>query len=478
MRPVSVTPGPAGEANEATSPARYEAEIPCGERWSVWLILAAYLVIQLNNIHNLAYVGQDFSFHADATDGVLTNPGRWFHLDITERPLIHWLGAACRLYTHNQYTYQLAAFLCVLLSILALRLLHDGSRTFIRHPVLRVAGLALVAFLPVTIVTAVVYAADTVVLLPFVLTCWSLCRSLHATTHRAAAAYALLACVGLIAGDFAKFTFTPLPIIALLVVLVLASRRITSWRRAVLIGSLAVLAPACVGGWLYVRNQRELAQVPARTEFIWVGTDEMTWRTLLFPKWSDRRILDAPTYWDSVSMRGKKVNLLLVNNSFSYPALLHLGIFTDVVDYADYAYRVSNDDRMRRPEPHKTYARWSVRIGLIFSIAMSLSLLGLWGWVIRAFLHQAPMPPTGLVVLAVFATAWFLPLTLTLPFVRHVYEWGYWLPRLTLPAIWGFALIPFALVDRWLPRRVHLATVAVAALVLLQVVIGIRSVWY
>lgn len=478
MRPVSVTPSRAGEANEGSSPVRYETEISCGERWSVRLILVAYLVIQLNNIHNSAYIGQDFSFHADATDGALTNPGRWFNLDITERPLIHWLGAACRVFTHNQYTYQLASLLCVLLSILALWLLHDCSRMFIRRPVLRVAGLAFVVFLPVTIVTAVVYAADTVVLLPFVLTCWSLSRALQATTLRTAAVYALLACVGSVAGEFAKFTFTPLPVITLFMVLVLALRRITSWRRAALIGSIAALAPAYVGGWLYVKNQRELAKTPVRTEFIWVGTDEMTWRSLLFPKWSDRRIFDAPTYWDAVSVGHKKVNLLLVNNSFSYPALLHLGVFTDVVDYADYAYRVSNNDGMRRPEPHKTYAQWSVRIGLIFSIAMSLSLLALGGWVIRAFFQHAPMPPTGLVVLTVFATAWFLPMTLTLPFVRHVYEWGYWLPRLVLPAIWGFALIPFALADRWLPRRAHAAMVAVVVLVLLQVVVGIRSVWY
>jgi hypothetical protein len=75
------------------------------------------------------------------------------------------------------------------------------------------------------------------------------------------------------------------------------------------------------------------------------------------------------------------------------------------------------------------------------------------------------------------ALAWYLPLVLALPYLHHAYDWGYWLPRLVMPALWGFALVLFAAMDELLPWR-RTAAAVVATLVLVQAAVHIRSVWF
>jgi hypothetical protein len=72
---------------------------------------------------------------------------------------------------------------------------------------------------------------------------------------------------------------------------------------------------------------------------------------------------------------------------------------------------------------------------------------------------------------------WYLPLVLTLPFIEHVYQWGYWLPRLVLPGLWCFGLCLFAWLDEFTAKRsawVGIATIIVGIQAFLQV----ASVWY
>jgi len=65
---------------------------------------------------------------------------------------------------------------------------------------------------------------------------------------------------------------------------------------------------------------------------------------------------------------------------------------------------------------------------------------------------------------------------LTLPFVHAAYTWGYWLPRLVLPAIWGFGLVLFWGLDRVATGR--WPAIAVVVAVLLQSCQHVLANWY
>jgi len=189
---------------------------------------------------------------------------------------------------------------------------------------------------------------------------------------------------------------------------------------------------------------------------------------------SDVRILDAPVYWDSAMIDGQPRYVLLINNSYSYPALLHLSVFTDVLDYANEG---EIDDGAVRPEPQKTLARWSVRLGLPFSLAALAA--GLWFSLRSCIAVVRPVwaPSAGQLIWGLAALAWYLPLVLTLPFVRNSYDWGYWLARLVIPALWGFGLVLFATIDELFPRSRWLGAILPAA-VGAQALLHLRALWY
>ena len=444
------------------------------ERWALWLILCVFVIVGLNHIRTNTVYGQDFLLHSTATQNLIAHPEQWFPQDFTNRPLVYWIGALGHWLMPGTREWDTAGMIFIVLNTLALFLLHRTTLRFIRSPGLRLSTVLLAGFLPATQVAGIVYAADAVSQLPFALTIWSLLASLEATSHRSRVSYALLAGFALCLGDFARFPFIVL-IPTTLVALLFAWRwqRIT-WRQGVLIGCLALIAPTLLTGWIQLRAARLLADKSSHHTFNWHGTGEMTFSSLLLPKATDVRILNAPGYWDSQMIDGNPRYVILINNSYSYPALLHLSIFTDVLDYANDG---QNDDGAIRPDPQKTLARWSVRLGLLFSVSTLLALLWFMVRCVRSIWHLAAAPSTGTLLWGLMALAWHLPIALTLPFVYNSYDWGYWLARLIIPALWGYAVVLLATLDELLPPRRWL-TGLVTALVAAQAILHIRSVWY
>lgn len=444
------------------------------ERWAVGAILLVYLAVQANNLRHNVFIGQDNYFHFQSTRQMLAHPGQWFRMDFTDRPLLYWVGAVCLRLTHATNSFWLPAGVFVGLSTVALGLLHDSMRSFLRSPALRVGALAGVAFLPVTVITCVVYAADTAAMLPFVLAGWSLIRSAEAPDLRRAAGYALAAGAALCLGNLAKFTFIVLPAAVLFIIAVGWRRGRFSGRRALIVAGLAAVLPAGFSARIYALNQVQTAGI-SQTAFVWPGTGELTWRELLVPKRTDRRIFAAPIYWQHRTVEGKMDFPLLEHHGYTYPALLHLAIFTDVLNFGIHGYDLN---QVLRPEPQQTMARWAVAIGLLFSVPAVAVVLGFWAWTLWSLIRPGSGPSAGPLVWGVFATAWYLPLVLTLPFVIGAYDFGYWLPRLVLPSIWGFALLLFAAIDRLAQGGRQWIAAAVTGLVLVQAAIHILSVWY
>ena len=287
-------------------------------------------------------------------------------------------------------------------------------------------------------------------------------------------AFAALAGIALAIGNFAKFTFIFLPV-GVLVLAILAWRwRHATPRRVLTLVLLAAVAPSGVGAWVHHKCTQALEHRPQHHAFNWKGTGEMTWRSLLGLKRSDARIFNAPGYWDPEIINGKEYLPLLRENDYSYAALLHLGTFTDVLDFS---YGGSQRSGRPRPEPQKSFSQWSVRVGVLFSVPAVIAVALFTARIIRAAVYLVRPPHFGTVIWLVLGLNWFVPLVITLPFVHHAYQWGYWLPRLILPALWSFGLCLFAWVDEIVAVRPRFAT-AVALLTGLQVLLQIRTVWY
>ena len=444
---------------------------PCAETWMVRAILALFMVVAFRAIHHNATNGQDIASHMANTKRLMAEPGKWFTNDTTFRPLLYWIGGWCVRFTKNAYGYQLASIMFTLAGTAALALLHDATRRVVTSPLLRVAGIALVAFLPLTVITTVIFAADTVASLPFVLSGWAIMRCLEEDTESQAGKYAALAGFSLIVGNLSKATFMVLPAAVLLALLALWRARRLTIRRAGMLVLLAVALPVTAGGLIMAKAARETAGAQLVHSFNWKGTGELTFRSLLGVKPSDRRVLDAPEYLASAMNDAGIYYPLLVANNYSYPALLHLGIFTDVLNFA-------NDAVVPRPEPERTAARWSVRLGLVFSVSALAAVLVFWIRTAFAFVRPDRMPSTAALVWSCLAMAWFFPIAGALPFVDNPYIKGYWLPRLVMPAIWIFYLGLFAAADRLPGRWPARVAVLLATLVAVLSVQEIRSVWY
>ena len=458
--------------DDAVAPAANA--LPRWERIALILLLGLFVAVGLNNLSNGAFIGQDFQVHLAATNHLITHPNEWFTFSNTSRPLIYWLAIDGQRITQNKAPFEFASLIFILLNAGALWLMHDLARRVIRSPALRIAVIAFIAFLPVTLIATVVFAGDAVATPPFVLLCWCLVRWIEAPSPRDAMGYAVLGGVVLCVGHFAKFTFVLLPFAALLLLFLFWRWQRLPPRRAWPFLVFIVLVPTAVAGWLWQKSTHALASEPERHSFVWRGTGEMTWKSLLGLKRSDLRIFDAPGYWDGDSDDRRTTLPLLVSNDYSYPALLHLGIFTDV---SDFALNGALDNGTPRPEPQKIFSRWSVRTGVLFSI-LAIVAVALFLWRLLQSVGRSLLAPSAVSAIGgVMAFAWFVPLVLVLPFTRHAYDWGYWLPRLITPALWFFGLELYVFLDRAIGTRTRVVGL-VALVTALQAFLHVRSVWY
>ena len=457
---------PAPVPPEAGQPARVSSL----ERGILTAILIAFVVVGFNNVRNGAYVGQDWNFHYDCVRKIAADCSRWFFMDVTSRPLIYWIAWGAETFTRGAYGFQLTALGFVLAGAGGLALAHDALRWSIAYPALRLATVALFAFLPVHLIATVVFAADALTLPLFALTAWSLLRCLHAPDDRSRLRFTLVGAAALGLAQFQKFTFLLLPagILAFLLLDGWLNRK-WAWRRHAGLVAGFVVFPVLVGLWLHQKASRELAHEPPRHSFNWKGTGEMTWRSVLLPRSEDAFLLDAPTYWTPPDQPEARTLRLLQSNRYSYPGLLHLGVFTDVLNYA-------HGGQAPRPPSHQVGARWSVRWGLWFSAAVLVAVAAFAWRTARGLTSRQYHTPSASLLWAILGACWFFPLLIQLPYVHHAYEWGYWLPRLVLPALWT-AIVLLATEADALARRLPWLPWLFTLFVALQTGFGLWSVW-
>jgi hypothetical protein len=438
-------------------------------------VLALFAAMAMDAIKNVATLGQDFGFHNEATQWMLAHPGRWF-VNSSSRPLLYWIGGFCFRFTQDFAAYWYASVIFAALGVGMLKLLHAAMSRLIQAPLLRISALIFLAFLPVTVITTVVYASDTLALLPFVVIGWSLVLALEAVSTGKAAAYYGLAGLALLVGNFSKATFSILPAAVIVIAAVACLRTKTlKYSRLWMPLLFCVAIPAAVSGWLQAKNSGQLPDVAPLHKLSFNGTGEFTFRSLLAPKLSDRRIFHVPGYWDQELRDGAPFYPLLAPNSYSYPALLQLGIFTDVLNLTNRGHIFQKD--APRPAAQTTAAKGAVSFGLLFSLPAFLAVAAFSLALVKSLLKPDQPFPMAAFVWYILAMVWFVPLVLALPFVDHAYEYGYWLPRLTLPALWIFFIFLFIAADRWTAKRGPWVPVTIFAAVCLQSALEIQSLF-
>jgi hypothetical protein len=190
----------------------------------------------------------------------------------------------------------------------------------------------------------------------------------------------------------------------------------------------------------------------------------------------DIDVLRAPLYIDRITLLGTESYNLLVSNRHSYPALLHLSIFTDPLNIFQYdptdAYFGPRD---ALHQGLMTFAvNWALPLALLMIAAPAVYLFRA-----RSYLRGLREGPLDrrlpiLIVLA-FSVAFFLNIALFMPYVQFAYYHGYWTARLVLPALLGFGLLGFTLLDERL--RWSSARLGVLAYAVVQAVVHASFLW-
>jgi hypothetical protein len=184
----------------------------------------------------------------------------------------------------------------------------------------------------------------------------------------------------------------------------------------------------------------------------------------LFVEVAGSRASDS-TYFQSVAHHYEVLNApalnrkvdgkfdLLVENKHSFPALLHLAIFTDIMniyqfDPYDHYFGIRtlrNHHRMR----------WAVRSGILISVLTLAGVIALLARSTITVLLRRDSRDIRIFIVLLFCVAWFANIVAFLPFVPNSYMGGYWTPRLLAPALIGFFIPGFTFLDRsrWVSRK-------------------------
>ena len=146
------------------SPRECRLDAVAIERWGLILALAAYALVQVNAVLHRGYVGQDFfAQHVPLIQQAMRDP--WGFTTVltgrrTNPPLYYLLAAGVSVWCGRTRAFEVIAFLNIVINLIGLVLFSRILRRLIGDPVLRLACMVLVLFLPFALIHAVVIACD------------------------------------------------------------------------------------------------------------------------------------------------------------------------------------------------------------------------------------------------------------------------------------------------------------------------------
>lgn len=189
---------------------------------------------------------------------------------------------------------------------------------------------------------------------------------------------------------------------------------------------------------------------------------DMTYPDLLWIKANDLQLFRAPEYFKKEILRP---------HQHSYLGLSHLGVFTDTMNLFQELSVPQNVGRVLIPD-QKTRRPWKTPVmsaSMSLGIAWTISALAGTAWLLFESLKKILKGRLEREqVMILLGVAYFLLLFLPIPFVHAGALFGYWTPRLILPALISFFLAGFLLIDRKVATQSYPVAVTVFSLVIFQ----------
>jgi hypothetical protein len=182
----------------------------------------------------------------------------------------------------------------------------------------------------------------------------------------------------------------------------------------------------------------------------------MNLRSMVWFRSADADVLSAPVYNRMVDGEYD----LLRSNKHSLPALIHLATFTDILNI--YQYDPEAHYFGRRMSRHHGRMEVAVRSGIAASLLAVIGVLVLGFVSVRGVVQRRNVRDLPVFTVLLFCGAWFANIVMMFPFIPTVYVGGFWLPRLIAPALIGFFIAGFALVDRIPWKKLHVAVLVYA----------------
>ena len=425
--------------------------------WAVALGFAFLLSIRA--VLRGGYIGPDYPTHLSR----LIQWPKVFDFSATNPPIYYLLGHPLFLLIGSSNSFPITlSILQIAINLIALWYFFCYTQPRFSSTIIHSAFCLFLVFLPVRMIHAATLGPDSMTIPLFVLLLFVLDKVLFDETS-------LLwnsALLGLALGVavWVKYSFMALIPTLLLVFLFLWTKR--RWKigrfLAICIFSLTVSSALAIHSfWASTRVHGY------NTEKHWVQKGvppDMTYRDLLLLKTNDLQLFRAPEYFKRE---------ILLPHRYSYLGLSHMGVFTDPMNLFQELSVPQDIGRVLIPD-QKTRRAWktpvmsaSVSLGIIWTVS---ALIGTAWLLVSAFwrLTKADLEREDITIL--LGTAYFLLMFLPIPFVHGGALFGYWTPRLILPALLSFYLAAFLFIDRKIAQKLERIPYAVLLLVSIQCV--------
>jgi 4-amino-4-deoxy-L-arabinose transferase-like glycosyltransferase len=307
-------------------------------------------------------------------------------------------------------------------------------------PLIYTGFVALLTFLPVRIIHTTTIGTDctTIPLFVLVLFLFDKFSSNETSTTRNAALLGLA--LGL--AVFTKYSFMALLPVVLIAFSWMWKKRAWTLRRFASICAISLAFPSAITAYSFWASSQVHGY---NTEKHWERNGlpaDMNYKDLFSVKANDIQLFNAPEYFKRA---------ILAPHKHSYLGLSHLAVFTDPMNLfqdlsvpQNFGSILIPDQKARRPWK-TTVMEMSMLFGTVWTF---LTLVGTPWSTVRALRHLYE-DKLQLEDCAMFlGVAYFLLMFLPIPFVHGGALFGYWTPRLILPALLCFFLAGFLLLDR------------------------------
>jgi hypothetical protein len=449
------------------SPVARAGSHESAERVIAGVIILLALAVQISAALRGGAIGQDFPIHYGNMLLAAGSPVRWIFgaYQRTNPPLFCCFGALVFKAVGKDAWPYVIGVINACLNVPALVGIYVISRWLLTRPVLRLSLLCFIAFLPAFQITSVVFAADTYCQTPFVGALIAIVAFLSGRIGFRTMAVWLTAAVAVLVS--LKYTAVCLIPAGIVTFIVIGWIRRTTWRSALSAAIIYTLVTGLLAGyWIKQQPANISDHFEERMGRALGPSNQMNLRSILFFRYGDLSLLGAPAYWKLVADDPHDPRSLFHANYFSYPGLLCLATFSDVLNIFQpkpkgvlYGQRTKYKQRLTQLASGLGVVCFiGIFIGFLFSVVQSAREL---------FLNRGP-GESAILILATFAFSWHVLIIVLLMTVTMATAFGYWLPRLILPSLMVYPLVALRSASVTSLGKSRIFNVALSSLVLVQ----------